>query len=106
MSQAHRWTLAIGAADLNHDRLPELYFANDSGPDTLFLNRSTPGNVRLLELHGRWSLASRSRRCSATIRSEEHGRRFRRDINNDGNPDMFVSNLTGEWQLERATSCG
>lgn len=53
--QSRRWTLAIGAADLNHDGLAELYVANDFGPDTLFLNRSTPGNVHLQELHGRRS---------------------------------------------------
>src|SRR5262249_49191803 len=40
------WTLAIGAADLDGDLLPEIYFANDFGPDRLFHNRSRPGALR------------------------------------------------------------
>ncbi|HSK29777.1 MAG TPA: VCBS repeat-containing protein, partial [Candidatus Limnocylindria bacterium] len=41
---ARGWALAIGAADLDGDLLPEIYFANDFGPDRLLHNRSTPGN--------------------------------------------------------------
>ena len=37
------WTLAAAAADLDGDLLPELYFANDFGPDRLLHNRSCPG---------------------------------------------------------------
>lgn len=33
-----RWTLAAGAADLNHDNYPELVLANDYGIDQIFLN--------------------------------------------------------------------
>jgi hypothetical protein len=99
--EAHRWTLAIGAADLNHDGLPELYFANDFGPDTLFLNRSTPGNVRLLELHGRWSPGIPKSKVLGDDSFKGMGVDFA-DINNDGNFDMFVSNLAGEWQLEES----
>jgi hypothetical protein len=40
---AHAWTLAVGAADLDGDLLPEIYFANDFGPDRLLHNRSHPG---------------------------------------------------------------
>jgi hypothetical protein len=32
------WTLAVGAADLNQDGWPDLYLANDFGPDELYLN--------------------------------------------------------------------
>lgn len=32
------WTLSIGAADLNNDLWPDLYLANDFGPDELYLN--------------------------------------------------------------------
>src|SRR3712207_7095987 len=42
---AHSWTLAVGAADLDGDLLPELYFANDFGPDRLLHNRSQPGEL-------------------------------------------------------------
>ena len=47
------WTLAIGAADLDGDLFPEIYFANDFGPDRLLHNRSTPGHLRFELLEGR-----------------------------------------------------
>jgi enediyne biosynthesis protein E4 len=33
-----RWHLAVGAADLNRDGYTDLYFANDFGPDELYLS--------------------------------------------------------------------
>ncbi|HEY2155803.1 MAG TPA: VCBS repeat-containing protein, partial [Isosphaeraceae bacterium] len=42
----HGWPLAVGAADLDGDLLPEIYFANDFGPDRLLHNRSKPGEPR------------------------------------------------------------
>jgi len=53
---AHAWTLAVGAADLDSDLLPEIYFANDYGPDRLLHNRSTPGNLHFVPLGARNSL--------------------------------------------------
>jgi hypothetical protein len=35
-----RWTLAAAAADFNDDGWPDLYLANDYGPEELFLNRA------------------------------------------------------------------
>jgi hypothetical protein len=99
--QARRWTLAIGAADLNHDGLAELYFANDFGPDTLFLNRSTPGDVRLHELRGRKGVRIPKSKVLGNDSFKGMGIDFA-DINADGNFDMFVSNLAGEWQLEES----
>jgi hypothetical protein len=49
---ATSWTLAIGMQDLTGDGLPELYQANDFGPDQLLVNHSTPGRVRLAEVKG------------------------------------------------------
>lgn len=34
-----RWTLAVASADLNEDGWPDLYLANDYGPEGLWLNR-------------------------------------------------------------------
>ena len=34
-----RWTIAIGAGDVNNDGWPDLYLANDFGPDQLMINR-------------------------------------------------------------------
>src|SRR5215204_2183832 len=39
------WDLGAGANDLDGDLLPELYVANDHGPDRMFHNRSTKGNI-------------------------------------------------------------
>ena len=33
------WTLAVGAADVDNDGWPDLYSADDFGPDQLFINR-------------------------------------------------------------------
>jgi len=37
------WTLAVGAADLNNDGWPDLYVADDFGPDQLFVNDQAGG---------------------------------------------------------------
>src|SRR5207302_4854575 len=42
----HGWTLAVGAADLDGDMRPDLYFANDFGPHRLLPNLSTPGKLQ------------------------------------------------------------
>ncbi|HWU43120.1 MAG TPA: CRTAC1 family protein, partial [Bdellovibrio sp.] len=33
-----RWSLAVGVADFNHDGWPDIYIANDFGPDDLYYN--------------------------------------------------------------------
>lgn len=38
------WTLAVGAADLNNDLWPDLYLANDFGPDEYYLNTGATEN--------------------------------------------------------------
>ncbi|HEV8558224.1 MAG TPA: VCBS repeat-containing protein [Actinophytocola sp.] len=55
---AQSWTLAIGLQDLTGDGQPELYVANDFGPDQLLVNTSTPGEVRLTEVTGRRDLVT------------------------------------------------
>ena len=47
------WTLAIAACDIDGDLLPELYIANDFGPDLLLHNESTPGHLAFRRLRGR-----------------------------------------------------
>jgi hypothetical protein len=50
------WTLAAGAADLNNDGWPDLYLANDFGPDELYLNtgatETPPRFRRVLDASG------------------------------------------------------
>src|SRR5947207_2012889 len=38
------WTLAVGAGDLNNDGWPDLYVANDFGPDEVYLNTGATEN--------------------------------------------------------------
>ncbi|HET7463237.1 MAG TPA: CRTAC1 family protein [Longimicrobium sp.] len=98
---AHGWTLAIAAADLDGDLLPELYFANDFGPDRLLYNRSRPGRVRLEPVEGV--------RTPATPRSKVLGRDSFKgmgaefaDLDGDGRLDLFVSNIARPFALEES----
>ncbi|HET7231275.1 MAG TPA: CRTAC1 family protein [Longimicrobium sp.] len=98
---AHGWTLAIAAADLDGDLRPELYFANDFGPDRLFHNRSRPGHVDLAPVEGV--------RTPFTPRSKVLGRDSFKgmgaefaDLDGDGRLDLFVSNIARPFALEES----
>ncbi len=112
---ANAWTLAIGAQDLNGDLLPELYFANDFGPDRLLANCSAYGEPTRKKL-GCHPLSGR-----VSFRLIEGGRTFTKpaskvlgqdsfkgmgvdfaDINGDGIPDIYVSNITDIWALQES----
>jgi len=43
----HRWTMAIGTSDFNRDGWTDVYFANDFGPDGLYLNNKGAGFVKI-----------------------------------------------------------
>ena len=64
--QARRWTLAMGAADLDRNGLVDLYFANDFGPDTLLMNYSTPGKVKFESILGERDIFTQSRPWATT----------------------------------------
>ena len=67
---ARGWTLAMGAADLDGDLLPEIYFANDFGPDRLLHNRSTPGQLTICSSSKAAAISRlRNPACWATIPS-------------------------------------
>lgn len=70
---AHGWTLAVGAADLDGDLLPEIYFANDFGPDRLLHNRSTPGTSRSPCCKGAEHSMCQRPKCWAAIHSRVWG---------------------------------
>jgi hypothetical protein len=94
----HGWTFAIGAADLDGDLLPELYVANDFGPDRFLHNRSTPGHFHFVAMHGERTMGTPS---SCVINQDSFkgmGVDFG-DINGDGLLDIYVSNLTSKWAL-------
>lgn len=94
----HGWTLAVGAVDMDRDLLPELYFANDFGPDRLLHNRSTPGKLRFDLLHGQETLLTPRSNVLGRDSFKGMGVDFA-DLNGDGLPDIYVSNITTEYGL-------
>lgn len=97
-SLTNGWTLAVGAADLNKDLLPEIYFANDFGPDRLLLNKSTPGNLNFKLVNGEKSIGIPKSSVLGKDSFKGMGVDFG-DINNDELLDLYVSNIADEYAL-------
>lgn len=95
------WTLAIGTADLDGDLRPEIYYANDFGPDRLFHNRSTPGELRFALLEGERRLTDPRSKVLGRDSFKGMGVDFA-DVNGDGHLDFFVSNIAAEYALEES----
>lgn len=96
-----RWTLAMAACDLDGDLLPEIYIADDFGPDVLLHNLSTPGHLRFQTLTGK--------RTAMTPASKVLGHDSFKgmgvdcgDLNQDGIPDLAIGNITAEFALEES----
>lgn len=98
---SHGWTLAVGAQDLDGDLLPEIYFANDFGPDRLFHNRSRPGEFHFALLEGDKSFSTPSSKVLGHDSFKGMGVDFG-DLNGDGVPDIFVSNIARAFALEES----
>jgi len=81
------WTLAVGAADVNNDGWPDLYCANDFGPDQFFLNTG----------HGTFRNVSREVIGTDTKKgmNVDFG-----DFDNDGWLDIFATNITTSEYLQ------
>jgi hypothetical protein len=97
------WGLAVAANDIDGDLLPELYIANDFGPDRLLWNRSTPNRMRFELVQGQRSLSTPLSKVLGRDSFKGMGVDFA-DLNGDGVPDIYVSNITaplafGESQL-------
>jgi hypothetical protein len=95
------WELGAAAADLDGDLLPELYLANDFGPDRMYHNRSTPGRIELALVEGvRTALTPKSKvvgHDSFKGMGVDFG-----DLNQDGVYDMFVSNITTSYGIQES----
>jgi enediyne biosynthesis protein E4 len=112
------WTLGIGVNDLNGDSLPDVYFANDFGPDHLLINcsraeesfgksraelgcRPLTGPISFKLLEGKRSLTKPASKVLGRDSFKGMGIDFG-DINGDGTPDIFVSNITERWALQES----
>ncbi len=97
----HGWTLGAGAADLDGDLLPELYFAHDFGPDRLLHNVSTPGHVAFTILQGHRGFTTPASSVLGKDSFKGMGVDFA-DLNGDGIPDIFVSNIADDYALQES----
>ncbi|HEU4324591.1 MAG TPA: VCBS repeat-containing protein [Roseiflexaceae bacterium] len=97
----HGWTLALAAADLDGDLLPELYIGNDFGPDRLLRNRSRPGALDFELIEGVGTLATPASKVLGHDSFKGMGVDFA-DLNGDSMPDMFVSNITTPYGLHES----
>jgi hypothetical protein len=93
------WTLALAACDLDGDMLPEIYIANDFGPDVLLHNLSTPGHLRFQRVFGKRTLMTPASKVLGHDSFKGMGVDCG-DLNHDGIPDVAVSNITSEYALE------
>jgi len=95
------WALGVGAADLDGDGLPELYFAHDFGPDRLLHNRSTRGHPRFVALVGDRGFTTPASFVMNEDSFKGMGVEFG-DVNGDGMLDIYVSNIADEYALQES----
>jgi hypothetical protein len=86
--------MGISIADFNNDGLPDVFIANDTEPNSLFINQGNGTfEERGLELGVAYNDSAHS---GSSMGSDA------KDYDNDGNVDIFYNNLTGQvWQLLR-----
>jgi hypothetical protein len=89
MPQTH-WTLAVGTGDLNNDGWPDLYMANDFGPDDLYLNE---GGRRFRRVQGR-AFGTMGRDTYKGMNASLA------DLDRNGWLDIYVSNVHVPLQAE------
>lgn len=98
---ARGWTLALGAADLDGDLLPEIYFANDYGPDRMLHNRSRPGKLNFALAEGSKSFFTPASFAVGHDSFKGMGIDFA-DMNGDGWLDMYVSNIAAPYAFQES----
>ncbi len=95
------WTLAMGAVDLDGDLLPELYIANDFGPDRLLHNISRRGHLSFVPLKGKRHFTTPKSKVIGHDSFKGMGVDFA-DLSHDGNLDIFISNIADEFALQES----
>ncbi|MQA63427.1 MAG: hypothetical protein GEU86_18505 [Actinophytocola sp.] len=98
---ANAWTLAFGWQDLTGNQLPDLYVANDFGPDNLLVNSSTPGTVRFDEVTGRRDLTTPGSQVLGRGSFKGMGVAFNYSPGDDL-PMIMVSNITSPFALQES----
>ncbi|MGX0966080.1 hypothetical protein AB7M63_006529 [Bradyrhizobium japonicum] len=105
------WTLALAARDLDSDlielsgerlapyrHLPEIYVANDFGPDRLLLNRSRPGQPRFELVEGERDFTTPRSKVLGQDSFKGMGVDFG-DVVGDGRAAIAVSNISSPYAL-------
>lgn len=95
---SYGWTLAMGAADLNGDLLPEIYIANDFGPDRLLLNKSLPGQPTFEVVEGQRDLFTPRSKVIGRDSFKGMGVDFA-DVSGGGRLAIAVSNISDQYAL-------
>ncbi len=95
------WTLAAAAGDLDGDLLPEVYFANDFGPDRLLHNRSRPGELRLVPVEGRRTFDMPASKVVGRDSFKSMGVELT-DLDGDARTDILVSNITHDHGIHES----
>ncbi len=98
---ARGWTLALGMADLDGDLLPEIYFANDYGPDRLLHNRSRPGQLSFALAEGTKDFITPASFVLGRDSFKGMGIDYV-DMNGDGWLDMYVSNIAAPYAFQES----
>lgn len=96
------WALAATATDLDGDLLPELYVANDFGPDRLLHNRSTPGQMRLTLVEGENSRLTVPKSKVLGHDSFKGMGVDVGDLDGDGLYDIYVGNITTPFGIQES----
>jgi hypothetical protein len=105
------WTLALAARDLDDEliqlagerlaqyrHLPEIYIANDFGPDRLLLNRSRPGHPRFELVEGQRDFTTPRSKVLGQDSFKGMGVDFG-DVTGDGRAAIAVSNISSPYAL-------
>lgn len=100
-ADATGWTLAAATADLTGNGLPDLYIANDFGPDHLLYNESTPGHITFAAVAGSRTPTTPKSFVLGKDSFKGMGVDFG-DLGDTGTFDMMVSNITTAWGLQES----
>jgi enediyne biosynthesis protein E4 len=92
------WAVAVGAADLTGNMLPDVYVANDFGPDHLLANESTPGHIKLTPVTGERGFTTPASKVLGRDSFKSMSAAFG-DLTGKGRFDIFVSNITEPFAL-------